>query len=414
MADKPGAVLVTGANSGIGLATSLLLARRGWETWGTVRSKAKAKNLTDAAKEANVADRVEPVVLDVSDDKAVVRRWSELPDFYAVVNNAGYSELGAVEEVSADSARKQLDVNVIAPAVVSSCALPAMRERRTGRIVMVSSMFGRAAIMPLNGWYHASKFALEALSDVLRMEVAGFGVKVSIVEPGFFKTGIGSDAKTRATRACRRGLPVPQGVPSVGIIGGGDGAAGAAARRRGASDRVGDRERPSAPPLCRRVRRHRPRFDAPRHPARPDRCRQPAPHGPRGLAEHVHLRQPSSVRPDCGSAGVTSVRWRRAAVPSLRPRLVRPGLWSIGVPFPDNPLGYTLVYLIESDRGPVLVDAGWDDDESWDALVDGFRTAGTDVVRVLRRARHPRPPRPPRPVRTGARGVRRVGGDARA
>jgi len=198
MADKPGAVLVTGANSGIGLVTSVMLARRGWETWGTVRSKAKAKNLTDAAEEAGVANRVKPVVLDVSDDKAVVRRWGELPDFYAVVNNAGYSEMGAVEEVSGDAARKQLDVNVIAPAVVASCALPAMRERGAGRIVMVSSMFGRAAIMPLNGWYHASKFALEALSDVLRMEVAGFGVRVSIVEPGFFKTGIGADAKTRA------------------------------------------------------------------------------------------------------------------------------------------------------------------------------------------------------------------------
>jgi NAD(P)-dependent dehydrogenase (short-subunit alcohol dehydrogenase family) len=197
MADKPGPVLMTGANSGIGLAATLLLARRGWDTWGTVRSKSKAKTLRDAATEAGVGDRVHPVVLDVSDDKAVVREWPDLPDFYGVVNNAGYSELGAVEEVTAEQARAQLDVNLIAPAVVSSCALPAMRERGAGRIVMVSSMFGRAAIMPLNGWYHASKFGLEALSDVLRMEVAGFGVKVAIVEPGFFKTGIGSDTKTR-------------------------------------------------------------------------------------------------------------------------------------------------------------------------------------------------------------------------
>ena len=198
IADKPGPVLVTGANSGIGLATTLLLARRGWETWGTVRSKAKAKALSDAAAADKVDALVKPVVLDVSDDKAVVRRWSELPDFYAVVNNAGYSELGAVEDVTAAQARKQLDVNLIAPAVVSSCALAAIRERGAGRIVMVSSMFGRAAVTPLNAWYHASKFGLEALSDVLRMEVAGFGVKVVIVEPGFFRTAIGSDTKARA------------------------------------------------------------------------------------------------------------------------------------------------------------------------------------------------------------------------
>jgi NAD(P)-dependent dehydrogenase (short-subunit alcohol dehydrogenase family) len=138
------------------------------------------------------------VVLDVGDDAAVVARWPQLPAFYGVVNNAGYSELGAVEEVSAQQARDQLDVNVVAPAVVSACALPAMRERGEGRIVMVSSIAGRAAIMPLNGWYHASKFALEALSDVLRMEVAGFGVKVVIVEPGFFRTGIGTSARDRA------------------------------------------------------------------------------------------------------------------------------------------------------------------------------------------------------------------------
>lgn len=198
MAERPGPVLVTGANSGIGLATTLRLAQRGWETWGTVRSRAKAAGLRAAASDAGVETMVHPVVLDVSDDRAVRARWPRLPRFYAVVNNAGYSELGAVEEVSADQARAQLDVNVVAPAVVSACALPAMRERGAGRIVMVSSIAGRAAIMPLNGWYHASKFALEALSDVLRMEVAGFGVKVSIVEPGFFKTGIGEDARARA------------------------------------------------------------------------------------------------------------------------------------------------------------------------------------------------------------------------
>ncbi len=208
MAERPGPVLVTGANSGIGLATTLRLARRGWETWGTVRSRAKANGLRAAARDAKVEDLVHPVVLDVSDDRAVKARWPRLPRFYGVVNNAGYSELGAVEEVSADQARAQLDVNVVAPAVVSACALPAMRERGSGRIVMVSSIAGRAAILPLNGWYHASKFALEALSDVLRMEVAGFGVKVSIVEPGFFKTGIGDSARALAdSRAGGEGSP---------------------------------------------------------------------------------------------------------------------------------------------------------------------------------------------------------------
>jgi NAD(P)-dependent dehydrogenase (short-subunit alcohol dehydrogenase family) len=199
MAERPGPVLVTGANSGIGLATTLRFAARGWETWGTVRSPLKATSVRQAAAKAGVEDRVHPVVLDVSDHQAVVERWPELPAFHAVVNNAGYSELGAVEEVSAEDARRQLEVNLIAPAVVASCALPAMRERGEGRIVMMSSIAGRAAVLPLNGWYHASKFGLEALSDVLRMEVASFGVKVIVVEPGFFKTNIEQRARDKAT-----------------------------------------------------------------------------------------------------------------------------------------------------------------------------------------------------------------------
>jgi len=200
MGARRGPVLVTGANSGIGLASALRFASRGWETWGTVRSEAKADELRAAARSAGCLELVRPLVLDVSDHERVVELWKELPDFYAVVNNAGYSQTGAVEEVTAAQARAQLDVNLIAPAIVASCALPGMRRLGGGRIVMVSSVAGRAAVLPLNGWYHASKFGLEALSDVLRVEVASFGVAVSIVEPGFFKTGITGRAREMASR----------------------------------------------------------------------------------------------------------------------------------------------------------------------------------------------------------------------
>jgi len=201
VATRPGPLLVTGANSGIGLASVLRLAGRGWHVWGTARSAEKAEALEAAAREADVAERVHPLVLDVSDHDAVSEAWQGLPDFYGVINNAGYSEVGAIEEVSAARARTQLDVNLIAPAVVSSCALPGMRRLGGGRIVMVSSIAGRASVLPLNGWYHASKFGLEALSDVLRVEVASFGVVVSLVEPGLFKTGIISGTAEQANEA---------------------------------------------------------------------------------------------------------------------------------------------------------------------------------------------------------------------
>jgi NAD(P)-dependent dehydrogenase (short-subunit alcohol dehydrogenase family) len=204
---RPGPILVTGANSGIGLATVLMLASRGWTVYGTVRSEDKADELRRLARAQEVGRRVHGVVLDVSDHEAVVEAWKDLPVFYGVVNNAGYAESGAVEEVTAAQARRQLGINLIAPAVVASCALPGMRRRGQGRIVMVSSIAGRAAIMPLNAWYHASKFGLEALSDVLRVEVAAFGVKVVIVEPGFFRTNIELRAREKSGSRRRRDSP---------------------------------------------------------------------------------------------------------------------------------------------------------------------------------------------------------------
>ncbi len=201
MSDRPGPVLVTGANSGIGLVSALHLASRGWQVHGTVRSRAKAAVLREAADSAGVRERVHSVVLDVSDHDALVARWPRLPDFYAVVNNAGSSITGAVETVSAADAKALLDVNLVTPGVVAACALPAMRRAGRGRIVNVSSIAGRAAVLPFHAWYHASKFGLEALSDVLRVEVAPFGVKVVLVEPGFFATSILTKAEEQLAAA---------------------------------------------------------------------------------------------------------------------------------------------------------------------------------------------------------------------
>src|SRR5207248_9050900 len=115
------------------------------------------------------------------------------------VNNAGYSNMGAVEDVSDEEARDQLDAMVLAPIRLARLALPHMRQQGGGRIVNVSSIYGRTTT-PLTGWYQASKHALEAVSDALRMEVASDGIKVVLVEPGGFKTGIWEDNQRDVAR----------------------------------------------------------------------------------------------------------------------------------------------------------------------------------------------------------------------
>ena len=187
-------VVVTGANSGIGLATSLELAAHGYDVVGTVRSDAKGAALREAAAERGVEVRY--VVCDVADAASTEAAFAAAGEVWGVVNNAGYALAGAVEDVGDEDARAIFETNVLGPARICRLVLPGMRERSDGRIVNVSSVAGRVTT-PLLGWYCATKHALEALSDALRQEVAAFGVKVVLVEPGSFGTGIWGGANDR-------------------------------------------------------------------------------------------------------------------------------------------------------------------------------------------------------------------------
>lgn len=194
---EPRHVLVTGANSGIGLATVLELAGRGFRVTGTVRSAGKAEVVADAAAAADVS--VETRILDVTDAEGCEQVMADVGTLHGLVNNAGYGLTGAIEDVPDGEARQVLETMVVAPVRLARLALPGMRAAGGGRIVNISSVYGRAAT-PLTGWYQGAKHALEGLSDALRMEVAHDRVHVVLVEPGGFKTGIWEDLEHDVAR----------------------------------------------------------------------------------------------------------------------------------------------------------------------------------------------------------------------
>ncbi len=190
-------VVVTGANSGIGLVTVLELAAAGYDVVGTVRTDDKAQKVAEAAAERGVDVRT--ALVDVDDAASCEQGFAEIAAMtdggpWAVVNNAGYAQSGAVEDVTDEQVRAQLETNVVAPMRIARLVLPAMKQRGEGRIVNISSVAGRTS-QPLMGWYCASKHALEAVTDALRMEVEPDGVRVVLVEPGMFGTDIWSAAK---------------------------------------------------------------------------------------------------------------------------------------------------------------------------------------------------------------------------
>jgi NAD(P)-dependent dehydrogenase (short-subunit alcohol dehydrogenase family) len=184
MADPSRAVLVTGCSSGIGAATAARLAASGWTVYATAR---RAETLAEL--EATGCRILELDVVDDASRRAAVDAVVAAEGAVGVlVNNAGYSQSGAVESVPDERVRAQFETNVFAPLALCRLVLPGMREQGWGKIVNVSSMGGRFTF-PGGGLYHASKHALEAVSDALRFEVRGFGVDVILVEPGLIRTG---------------------------------------------------------------------------------------------------------------------------------------------------------------------------------------------------------------------------------
>jgi NAD(P)-dependent dehydrogenase (short-subunit alcohol dehydrogenase family) len=178
------AVLVTGCSSGIGAATAARLAQSGWTVYATAR---RAETLAEL--EAKGCRILELDVVDDASRRAAVETIVAAEGAVGVlVNNAGYSQSGAVESVPDERVRAQFETNVFAPLALSRLVLPGMREQGWGKIVNVSSMGGRFTF-PGGGIYHASKHALEAASDALRFEVRGFGVDVILIEPGLIRTG---------------------------------------------------------------------------------------------------------------------------------------------------------------------------------------------------------------------------------
>jgi NAD(P)-dependent dehydrogenase (short-subunit alcohol dehydrogenase family) len=190
-------VVLTGATSGIGLASVLELARAGYDVIGTARTDDKAELLRKTAEGQGLVVRT--VVADLSDAASTRRAFDEVASLtgggpWAVVNNAGFAQAGAIEDVDDDAVRRQLEVNLVAPTLIARLVLPVMRERGDGRIVNVSSVSARVST-PFLGWYVASKMALEGVTDALRMEVAPFGITVVLVEPGPFRTEIWEGAR---------------------------------------------------------------------------------------------------------------------------------------------------------------------------------------------------------------------------
>lgn len=192
--------LITGASSGMGRDFALRLLKEGYIVYGAARRVDRMQAITDAGGIA--------LAMDVTDDTAMIdavdRIIQEHGQIDVLINNAGYGQYGSIEDVPLHLARQQMEVNLFGLARLSQLCLPHMRGRGQGKIINISSIGGKIST-PLGGWYHASKFALEGWSDVLRNEVRAFGIDVIVIEPGGIQSEWAGIASQEAERLSGKG-----------------------------------------------------------------------------------------------------------------------------------------------------------------------------------------------------------------
>ncbi|OKP83959.1 short-chain dehydrogenase/reductase [Paenibacillus helianthi] len=192
--------LITGASSGIGKEAAIELKKQGFTVYAAARRIEKMQELE--------AKGIRPISLDVTDDESMVQCINEILKIEGridvLVNNAGYGSYGALEDVPIEEARRQVEVNVFGLARMIQLVVPGMRKNKSGKIVNISSMGGKVWTS-FGGWYHATKFAVEGLSDCLRLELSPFGIDVIVVEPGGIKTDWGIIAAENLKKVSAKG-----------------------------------------------------------------------------------------------------------------------------------------------------------------------------------------------------------------
>ena len=206
-----GPILITGCSSGIGAATAERLAGKGHLVYATARQIGTLAALAQAGCRTAAVDVTDEASMTAAVDSIV----AEHGRIGALVNNAGYGEYGAIEDVAIEKVRQQFETNVFGLVRMTQLVLPSMRQARTGRIVNIGSVGGRLTF-PYGGYYHATKHAVEALSDALRFEVAPFGIQVSLFEPGTIATEFAGTATSTLADATESASPYREAAETMG------------------------------------------------------------------------------------------------------------------------------------------------------------------------------------------------------